>query len=74
MPDIEFELEMFVENILNKINIPIVIKIIPKISLLESIPLEVLDLILFLAKVSPLSLLFISLLFLQSLEMSSNFQ
>lgn len=53
VPDMELELENIVENILNKINKPIVIKTIPKISLLAFKLLETLDLVFFLAKVSP---------------------
>ena len=68
VPDIESELENIVENILNKINMPIVIKIIPKISLSKSTLLATLDLVFFLAKVSPPFLIF-----LQILEISFNF-
>ena len=59
VPDKESALVNIVENILNKINMPMVIKIIPKISLSESKQLVPLDLVFFLAKVSPPFLIFL---------------
>ena len=62
VPDVETDIENIVENILNKISIPIVINTIPKISLCASVLLKTLDLVFFLAKVSPPSLVFLQTL------------
>ena len=62
VPDIDPAFENIVENMLKEISMPIVIKTIPEISLCAAALLKTLDLIFFLAKVSPPSLVFLQTL------------